>query len=99
MKCEAENCTGGNWAGRLSGNVCTTRKWSKELPDGGQRGHGDGGWGGMWMPLPTGSSPWAEDTVLFLLPPPHQHIKLVGGGVERKPREVRRLRFQNQLGH
>ncbi|CAM9737481.1 unnamed protein product [Rangifer tarandus platyrhynchus] len=56
-----------------------TRKWSKELPDGGQGGRGDGGWGGMWMPLPTGSSPWAEDTVLFLLPPPHQHIRLVGG--------------------
>lgn len=42
MKCEAANCTGGNWAGRPSGRVCTTREQSGDLAGRGQRGRGDG---------------------------------------------------------
>lgn len=34
MKCEAANCTGGNWAGRPSEKVYATQKWSKVMPDG-----------------------------------------------------------------
>lgn len=44
MKCEAANCTGGNWAGRPSGKMYAMQKQSQALPERDQTGRRWLGW-------------------------------------------------------
>lgn len=88
MKCEAENCTGGNWAGRPSGKVCTTQEQAESCLVGPARPRRPGR---RWdLDAVTCWSPWAEDTGL-LLPLPPWHVRPVQEpGEEWKGTEIQK---------